>query len=546
MPVPIFNFNCGTFRINTTPTVCFFVPEAADFTVGIAGISDWDMAKISINGEPFATIAGSLAETGLGWYYYKLHTSEDANEGTILLNFQDTDSADVYVTLTLINVAPIGAAMTLSAGAITSTVLADNAVTAAKLNADCITSAKIADDAFLAVNFGDGAFTADAFAADSLVAATFATGAISADAIAAGAIHATALAANSIHATALAADSVTASSLKADAVTEIQSGLATAANLTAVSGRIPAALVGGKIDSNVGTITNDAITAASIDTGAIVAATFAADAISAASVAAATVTKIQNGLATSASIAALNDVSTGDISTTLDSQGLTAIRAAKLENLDNLDVASSTLATAANLTTVDGKLPAALVAGRIDASIGVVANDAITAAAIDTGALTAAAFAADSIAAAAIKADAVAKIQAGMATSVEITNLNDLSGADVQTVLDTQGFTALRAEAMDNMDAPITTRSMPGDEVTIDNATVTAIAEALLDTVDGIESSITVREALRIILAVVAGKTTIVGDSPPVVTFRNTTDTKNRVVAQMSGSQRTSVVLDKT
>jgi hypothetical protein len=66
----------------------------------------------------------------------------------------------------------------------------------------------------------------------------------------------------------LAANVVTAAALAADAVTEIQSGLATSAALTTVQAdtddiqtRLPAALIGGRIDANVGAISSDATAA---------------------------------------------------------------------------------------------------------------------------------------------------------------------------------------------------------------------------------------------------------------------------------------------
>jgi hypothetical protein len=100
------------------------------------------------------------------------------------------------------NVIPTVTAVTtvngLAANTITATSIASDALTAAKFAADCITAAKIADGA--------------------IDAATFAAGAITAAAIAADAIDADALAAN--------------------AVTEIQSGLATAAGITALDGKI--------------------------------------------------------------------------------------------------------------------------------------------------------------------------------------------------------------------------------------------------------------------------------------------------------------------
>jgi hypothetical protein len=56
-----------------------------------------------------------------------------------------------------------------------------------------------------------------------------------------------------------------------------------------------------------------------------------------------------------------------------------------------------------------------------------------------------------------------------------------------------------------------------------------------------IESGYTAEEILRILLAVAAGKTTISGSD---VAFRDVADTKDRVAASMTGSERTTVTLD--
>lgn len=56
-----------------------------------------------------------------------------------------------------------------------------------------------------------------------------------------------------------------------------------------------------------------------------------------------------------------------------------------------------------------------------------------------------------------------------------------------------------------------------------------------------IESGLTAAEIMRIILAVQAGKSDITGST---VTFRDVGDTKNRVSATMTGSERTTVTLD--
>jgi len=70
---------------------------------------------------------------------------------------------------------------------------------------------------------------------------------------------------------AMAANVLTASALATDAVTEIQSGLATTANVAAVEtdtqdiqSRLPAALVSGRMDSSVGAMQSNVITASAL------------------------------------------------------------------------------------------------------------------------------------------------------------------------------------------------------------------------------------------------------------------------------------------
>lgn len=100
---------------------------------------------------------------------------------------------------------------------------------------------------------------------DALFAAS-ATGALP---VSSGGITTASFAAGAIDAAAIAANAIGASELAADAVTEIQSGLATAAALTTAQAdlddlqtRLPAALVSGRMDSNVGAMANDVMTAA--------------------------------------------------------------------------------------------------------------------------------------------------------------------------------------------------------------------------------------------------------------------------------------------
>jgi hypothetical protein len=66
-----------------------------------------------------------------------------------------------------------------------------------------------------------------------------------------------------------------------------------------------------------------------------------------------------------------------------------------------------------------------------------------------------------------------------------------------------------------------------------------ALAEAVLAA--NVEGSVTIEGALRVLLAVAAGKTDITGTT---VTFRDLADAKPRVVAVMAGSERSSVTLN--
>jgi hypothetical protein len=94
------------------------------------------------------------------------------------------------------------------------------------------------------------------------------------------------LVADAVDATSVATDAIDADALAADAVVEIQSGLATAAALAAVQAdtddiqtRLPAALVGGRMDVDVGAMQAGVVTAAVIATDAIDADALAADAV---------------------------------------------------------------------------------------------------------------------------------------------------------------------------------------------------------------------------------------------------------------------------
>lgn len=76
--------------------------------------------------------------------------------------------------------------------------------------------------------------------------------------------------------------------------------------------------------------------------------------------------------------------------------------------------------------------------------------------------------------------------------------------------------------------------------IKVNAVTQTDIESAVLEAT--VEGGLSLKEVLRILLAVAAGKSDIAAG--PVVTFRDQADTKNRVTATMAGSERASVTLD--
>ena len=126
------------------------------------------------------------------------------------------------------------AAAKIATGAITNAKFAAGAIDAAAIAGDAITAAKIADGAIDAATFAANAITATAIASDAITAAKIATDAITAAKIADGAIDAATFAAGAINAAAFAANAISAAKLDPDVTTELQAGLATAADVAAL------------------------------------------------------------------------------------------------------------------------------------------------------------------------------------------------------------------------------------------------------------------------------------------------------------------------
>lgn len=174
-------------------------------------------------------------------------------------------------------------------------------------------------------------------------------------------------------------------------------------------------------------------------------------------------------------------------------------------------------------------------AGLIDSAITAakIASDAITAAKIADGAIDAATFAAGAINAAAIAtdaidadalaADAASEIQSGLATAIALTTLTGYVDTEVA---------AIKAKT-DNLPAsPAATGDIPS---------ASSIASAVLSAI--MEGSTTVVQGLRIMLSVLAGKST--GGGTTGVAFRDLADSKNRVSATVDADgNRTATTLD--
>jgi hypothetical protein len=185
----------------------------------------------------------------------------------------------------------------------------------------------------------------------------------------------------------------------------------------------------GSVTGAVGSIGAGGIAAASFAAGAIDAAAIAANAIGASELAADAVAEIADAI--------WDEDATGHQTLGTYGQAIgdpvadtATIYAAVVTNAAGVDVAADIIAvkadTAAILvdtgTTLDGRLPAALVSGRIDASVGAMAAGTVTAAAIADNAIDAASIAADAITAAKIADGAIdaATFAAGAITATVI------------------------------------------------------------------------------------------------------------------------------
>lgn len=386
------------------------------------------------------------------------------------------------------------------------------AITAASIAADAITAAKIADGAIDAATFAASAINAAAIAADAITAAKIADGAIDAATFAAGAINAAAIAADAITDAKVAADVTIASvtgavgsvtgavgsvtgltaatvhadlddiqarlpaaltvdgNIKADTL-RVGGTLQTAGDIMAdtndIQARLPAALVSGRMDASVGAMAANTLTASAL----------ASDAI-------AEIRSIASGTSDSGTTTTMVDAARTEADTDYFKGDLILFTSGTIAGQCRLitafDPATDTITYAPATTQAAGTqtyeiLPAgradvqlwlgsvvnALVSGRVDASAGAIANDAITAAAI----------AADAIGSSELAASAVTEIQTGLSTvTTAQVKAEVVAALTVDLLADSVAVDGTRptmAQAIYEMIQFLTEKSVSGTTVTV-------------------------------------------------------------------------------
>ncbi len=132
------------------------------------------------------------------------------------------------------------------------------------------------------------------------------------------------------------------------------------------------------------------------------------------------------------------------------------------------------------------------------------------------------------------KALADAETDAAAAAS-GVAGLNDPTAAAIATAVRSELATELA-----RIDGDITSRAAAGDAMTLTTGERDAVAAALLDLANGVETGITTRQALRATLAALAGKVTGMDTNAPV--FRAGDDSKDRITATTDANGNRSAV----
>lgn len=242
---------------------------------------------------------------------------------------------------------------------------------------------------------------------------------------------------------AMAANVMTAAAADPDLTTELQSGLATAANLATVAGyidteigdiqsRLPAALVGGRMDSSTGAMAANVVTAAAVADGAIDRATFAADTglVSIRS------NTAQAGAATTitldASASAVTDFYKNALIVLTGGTGVGQGRYCTAYNGTTKVATVATWATNPDVTSTFAIIAADAIVGATAPTAVQVADEVqtrtIAAVTVVNG------LAANVITAAATAADFTTEIQAGLATAAALTVIDDFLDTEIAAI----------------------------------------------------------------------------------------------------------------
>lgn len=186
----------------------------------------------------------------------------------------------------------------------------------------------------------------------------------------------------------------------------------------------------------------------------------------------------------------------------------------------------------ADTNDIQARLPAALVSGRMDASVGAMAANVMTAAAA--------------------AADLTTELQTGLATAASLATTDGKVDAINAKTTNLPSDPADESLIIAATDAIMSRLGAPaGASVSADIAAIAAVsaptanqnADALLDRVDGIETGFTLRQVMRLVSAVLAGKASGLDSNTAV--YRDLGDTKNRIVSTVDGEgNRTDVVKD--
>ncbi|NIA67781.1 hypothetical protein HBA54_04185 [Pelagibius litoralis] len=208
--------------------------------------------------------------------------------------------------------------------------------------------------------------------------------------------------------------------------------------------------------------------------------------------------------------------------------------------------------------------------GNGNSAVQSIAANAITESSINTAAITANKIAANSIGASELAGDAVSEIQSGLATAAalaavdtnvdailvdtgttipaQITGLNDPTAAAIaDAVWDEAQSGHVTAGSFGEIATEIAAilADTGTDGVVISSATANAIAAALLDLANGIETGVTLRQAQRIQLSSAAGK--LSGAATTSIAIRDVGDSKDRITATVDANgNRSAVTLDAT